>query len=173
VLLQLDLLVAVQEVSCSNSHAKISFAAVAHIFMTIDFIHSVSFLSFLLCRAGGAFGADGDASIFDPVRQKSLADQSFDLGVSSYFPEEDRISRGQSQSQGGFVLDDEDEEGPVDAPYDPEDDDGSVGDGAGFELQEDQFTDEGHGIDQSLLYTIHFNAPTQFGMLLEVSEYLL
>ena len=115
---------------------------------------------------GGGFGQDLDASIFDPVRQKSLADQSFDVGVGSYFPEEDRSRAG--QSQGGYVLDDDEEEGPVDAPLDDEDDDGSVGDGAGFELQEDQFAEEGDGIDQTLLYNVSFNAPTQFGMLLEV-----
>jgi hypothetical protein len=64
---------------------------------------------------------------------------------------------------GGVQYDDDEEDGPEDDP----DDDGSVGDGEdGFELQDDQFAEEGVG--GGYLYEVSFTSPQQLGMLLEV-----
>ena len=95
---------------------------------------------------------------FDPVRQKNLADSAFDLGVAGFF--------GEEEMKAGAGVEDDDEEGPVD---DPDEDDGSVGDGSGFEVQDDQFADEGT-TPRGAFYEVVFTAPTQFGMLLEVSK---
>ena len=125
----------------------------------------------LLAGAGAGNNATGAAtaaagSRFDPVRQKSLADASFDLGVVGYFPEEE-----------------EDEAGGLDASHashgagdghehHDEDIDGSWGGGhAEFEIQDDHLVAEDReraGSASGLLYEVAFAAPTQFGMLLEV-----
>jgi hypothetical protein len=107
-----------------------------------------------LCHADG-FEADLGFA-FDPVRQKSLADSAFDLGVAGFFGDEPQKQQHQEYEE------EEEDEGPVD----DEDDDGSVGDGYGFEVQDEHFTDEGA---RGAMYEVVFNAPTQFGMLLEVS----
>ncbi len=108
-------------------------------------------------RGGGAATAEAGGAIFDPVRQKSLAESSFDLGVGAYFPE-------------AQAAEEEEEEGPVDHP--DEDDDGSMGgDGhGGLDLQDDHFHHEGGDVEGSasgMHYEVAFNAPTTFGMLLE------
>jgi hypothetical protein len=106
--------------------------------------------------AGGVddgFGTAADA--FDPIKQKSLVESSFDLSVGNFFTEEE-------VKAGGVQYDDDEEDGPEDDP----DDDGSVGDGEdGFELQDDQFAEEGVG--GGYLYEVSFTSPQQLGMLLE------
>jgi len=118
-----------------------------------------------VCRDDGGDDAVGDLldgiDTFDPVKQKSIVDNSFDLNVSGYFPEGNKSHR-----RSNSLYDDDDNE------YDgPEDDitseaDETDGGDQNFELQDDQLHEEGLA---GAYYEVNFTQPSQFGMLLEVS----
>lgn len=92
---------------------------------------------------------------------KSKVASSFDVGSAKYFGDED-VKRGN-------VEYDDDDDNEAHQGQDDNDDD-SLGEGVAFEVQDDQFLDDGpDGGARGNLYEVVFTAPTQFGMLLEVS----
>ncbi|TFJ88322.1 hypothetical protein NSK_000671 [Nannochloropsis salina CCMP1776] len=127
----------------------------------------------------GGEGKRGGGAIFDPVRQKSLADASFDLSVGGFFPEEPagahtNAGTGSRRSSGAGHAEEEEEEEGLEDHAEEEDDDSMGGDGTGeLEMQEEHFGEGGSGLEgrqrsaSGMYYEVAFTAPTTFGMLLE------